>query len=258
MIPVSFAFVLVSAIIAFGQIVPLKSQEAVSSGHDDTKRDRLAREFSRETDKDKKGGLAVQLIMLGDQNPAYFEYLENLARNALETVGPFPFVIEPITIGVSREVVPAYLRKHELSEAYLRWSAANKVDPSISPGERYLAHVKDFMMFSAIKDSRARPLLLKALTSDNAGFVLMAVGGLAMIGNLTDIDTIAQSIRLRDFPERQECYAMLQMHTKSPEATARVEAALSAYDPAGLVFFRELRRELDKLDRQNAKGKEHK
>ena len=69
-----------------------------------------------------------------------------------------------------------------------------------------------------------------------------------MLGNLDDIDTIVKFIRLRSFPERQECYTMLQMHTKSPRATARVEAALAAHDPEGLAFFRELRAWLAKLD----------
>ena len=217
------------------------------------KRESLADDFARQTDKWKKMVAARYLVLVGDPNPIYFEYLDNLARTALEGVGPYPFVIEPPKPGLPRELPP---QRGELSPEYVRWSAMRKLDRKVLPGERYAAYVSDFLGFATLRDSRTRPLLRKALTSENIGFVQMAIGGLAAMGNLDDIDSIVQSVRSRVLPERQECYATLEMHTRHAAGTARLEAALSTYDPEGLAFYRELRRQREKLDKLTPPGKE--
>ena len=79
------------------------------------KRDSFARDFATDTDKFKKIVAASYLVSVGDPNPIYFEYLDNLARVALERAGPYPFVLEPWKPGLppiaspqGRELSPEY------------------------------------------------------------------------------------------------------------------------------------------------------
>lgn len=203
----------------------------------------LAREFATETDRGRKSLVALNLVFLGEKNPIYFEFLESLAREALENVGPDPFLSGPEPAPTPQTPTPDFLR----------WSEARQLDPSVSM-RRHGQYMSDFLLLAMCRDPRARPLLLKALTSESVSFARVAAQGLVSIGNPNDLDAIVGAARAWPQTQRQYIYRFLEHSVLSGEGTVRIEATLAALDPEGLTYFREQRRKMNEL-RQAEKAK---
>ena len=242
---------LLVAVVASGQTTPVRVEtrdEAMARLKnlkpdpvaDRAKRQELARQFATETEKSKKMMLAVQLRLLGDTNPIYFDYLEPFARDAVENVGPDPY---PFGVEWPKGKPP------ELTPEYVRWRAARGIDPTIDPVLRLREYLSDFFPIVWCGDPKARPLLLEALRSENGALVGSAITGLLNLGGTDDIETIVQAIRSAPLAARRVHYLTMEHQPQflTAAGTARFEAALSVHDPEGLAIFRERRRYMDKL-----------
>jgi len=126
-------------------------------------------EFDRTQDKTTKAHIANALVMLGDKNAVYWNFLAGQATLAAETDAP-DVVIDSKGTGTLRQFSPDFLK----------WAKSH----NMTPNDAGLQVTYEFPVYIGLlgetADPRAIPILQRALLSPNFLINAMAAKGLAV------------------------------------------------------------------------------
>jgi HEAT repeat protein len=168
--------------------------------------------FVHSQDADIKASVAKALVGLGDKNEAYWDFLEQQAKLAIESDAPSPqcFSSTNCTSGHSPEYV-AWARAHNVTEG--------------SQGETALYWLSGKVSLVS-DDPRAIPLLREALKSPNSDIVYAGARGLARVHDKDSIPLIVEVCkRIHDPDEVRFIAQNLGFFADDPKERAAAQAA---------------------------------
>lgn len=138
-------------------------------------------QFARDSDPLEKAKIAQVLLALGDRKDAYWNFLVELAKPALEKDAP-----NPIHFDAQGKSLPG------LSPEFILWAQAHGQSPYQAGENAIYIYPGIVMLVGATRDSRAIPLLRRALSSPNSQIAAAAAMGLAEIRDATSIPLIIE------------------------------------------------------------------
>ncbi len=136
-------------------------------------------QFARDPDPLEKAKIAQVLLALGDRKDAYWNFLVELAKPALEIDAP-----NPIHFDAQGKSLPG------LSPKFIAWAEAHGQSPYQAGENAVYLYPGIVMLVGATRDSRALPLLRRALSSPNSQIAAAAAMGLAEVRDATSIPLI--------------------------------------------------------------------
>jgi HEAT repeat protein len=131
----------------------------------------LERRFTTSADQSDRQKIAVVLLSRRQGDQPYFDFLAGLARQAVASDAPFPYLYDG-----SGKLVPG-----KLAPQFEEWAAAWKLDPETAVRRVFLEYPMDVFMLGLANDPRAAEILLKGLESRNYLLVARAAAGLARL-----------------------------------------------------------------------------
>lgn len=164
--------------------------------------------FQREEDKLRKQQAAMLLLVLGEPDEEFFEFLAGYAQEAVEINMPFP-----------REFDKDGKPVGEYSQEFLAWCKDKKVRPQDAARKAVHLYPTDVMLLGRTGDPRGFTILLQGLDSPNYLIVAKAAFGLALIGDKRAIGPIYDAARR--FPNWASLlFAQALVHFENNEAQA--------------------------------------
>jgi HEAT repeat protein len=139
----------------------------------------LEKQFAVVSDPIDKAKIAQVLLALGDKKDAYWNYLAELAKPALDTDAP-----SPTRYDAQGKSVP------DLSPEFVTWVQAHGQSPHEAGENEIYVLPGIVMMVGATEDPRALPLLRRALLSPNYQIEAAAAMGLAEIHDVKSVPLI--------------------------------------------------------------------
>lgn len=184
--------------------------EKLSHPDDATVRD-LKQIFLATHDVTEKQNAASALLTLGEQDPAYFDYLSACARRAIEDDTPWPFLAGQRTGG-----------RLVFSQAFLDWCAKTKCK-DVEAAHRALYIIPGpVLQLASAGDPRARSLLRCGLRSRNQMVFYLSALGLARLHDEPSVSDIVRAIEA--FPAAdQPPLALVLVFFDSHEAQAAAD-----------------------------------
>jgi len=139
----------------------------------------LEKQFAVVSDPIDRAKIAQVLLSLGDKKDAYWNYLAELVKPALDTDAP-----APTRYDAQGKSIP------DLSPEFVKWVQAHGQSPH-EAGENAIYVLPGIvMMVGATADPRALPLLRRALLSPNYQIEAAAALGLAEMHDVTSVPLI--------------------------------------------------------------------
>lgn len=142
----------------------------------------LEEQFRISKDVLDKAKIAQTLIRLSDKDPAYWDFLSQLAMSAIESDAP-DFVNRDNQGNDA----------HGLSPAFKEWSQKHSVAPDIAGEDAVYMFPAIVRLLGATKDPRAIPLLRQALHSRNSLIEIAAAKGLAQMHDMESVPLIIKA-----------------------------------------------------------------
>ena len=170
----------------------------------------LERQFDLASEPLDKAKYAQVLLLLGDKKDAYWNYLVELAKPALESDAP-----NPIHYDAQGKSVPG------LSPEWIAWARAHNKPTSAGEDAVYV-FPGIVMLVGGTRDARAIPLLRRALSSPNDMIQTAAAMGLAEIQDKGSIPLIIDVCK-RAPAEAAEVTARSLVYFDDPEAQKAVD-----------------------------------
>lgn len=144
----------------------------------------LKDQFARSQDALIKAKIANALVRLGEEDKTYWEMLVSVATPAVESDAPFFMIIDP-----HGKMLPGP------SPEFVAWAQAHNV-PVMEAGEQSVYVLPgELMLLGSSGDSRAVPLLQKALSSPNYFIQVAASLGLADLKDKASIPLITEACK---------------------------------------------------------------
>lgn len=175
----------------------------------------LEEKFVHTQDALDKAHIASALVRLGDKNDIYWDFLVKLATQAVENDAPS-------FVGYDSEgkLVPGP------SPEFRAWAKAHKLSPE-ALGEEYMSLLPGAVGLLALTgDSRAVPLLRRALLSPNHQVKIVAAMGLAEIGDKDSIPLIVDECKKAP-ADAAAVIARSLVYFDEPEAQSAVDQYIS-------------------------------
>lgn len=144
----------------------------------------LKEQFDRVGDQLIKGKIAAALVRLGDKDQAYWNFLVEFAKPALESDVP-----DYIGYDSHGKAVPGP------SPQFQTWAKAHNLPAESQPEDSARISSAGIVFLGWSEDPRAVPLLRKALLSPNHMLEIFAALGLAEIGDKDSIPFIIEACR---------------------------------------------------------------
>lgn len=143
----------------------------------------LKKQFAAQQDQLDKAKLAAAIVKLGDKDDAYWLFLVDLAKPALENDAP-----DFLNHDTGGKDLPG------LSPEFVAWTKSHKLEYSPTLGSLEMDAVylypSEIMLLASAHDQRAVPLLRRALRSNNYLVKAAAAEGLAALQNKDAIPLI--------------------------------------------------------------------
>jgi HEAT repeat protein len=168
----------------------------------------LEKQFTLVSDPIDKAKIAQVLLLLGDKKDAYWDYLAELVKPALESDAP-----DPAQYDAQRKQIRG------VSQEFLAWAKAHGQSPGEAAENAIYNWPGIVMLVGATRDSRALPLLRRAFSSPNPALQISAADGFAEMLDTSSVplmiercknappdvaNAIAQSLVSFDDPEAQK------------------------------------------------------
>ncbi len=144
----------------------------------------LEQHFAVATDTAKQARLASALVMLGDRDNTYWNFLLQQATLAVDSDIP-----DPVHDSQGNAM------EHQLSPELSAWAQAHGVDSNTAAQSALYDLPGKVLLLGATGDPRGIPLLRRALYSHNSMIVVMAATGLARIQDKDSIPLIIEACR---------------------------------------------------------------
>jgi HEAT repeat protein len=171
----------------------------------------LEKQFTLISEPLEKAKIAQVLLLLGDRKDAYWNYLAELVKPALESDAPSPMLDD-----ARGKSIP------DLSKEFATWAQAH----GKSPGEavEYAKYILPVivMMVGATADSRALPLLRRAFLSPNSMIQIAASKGLAEMHDVTAVPLMIERCKNAP-PDVASLIAESLVYFDDPEAQKTVD-----------------------------------
>lgn len=181
---------------------------------------------------------ALQLWLTGEHDPAYFEFLQGEADEAIGQEIPFP-----LATGEDGRLI-----RGELAEDFLAWVAVSGVSLEDEVARQVREHPRALVALGATLDPQAAPVLESALDSPNPFVVAAAAEGLARMEVQSALPRLLELAR-DDSPDVALPVALQLLYYDDPEAQAVAEAVIA--DPPlvdemrdSVIAWRETREQL--------------
>ncbi len=139
----------------------------------------LELQFTRDTEPIEKAKIAQVLLALGDRKDAYWNYLVELAKPALQSDAP-----NPIQNDAQGKSLPG------LSPQFAAWATAHDKSPDEAGETALYIYPGIMMLLGSTRDPRAIPLLRQGLSSPNNLVEAAAAKGLAEFQDVPSIPLI--------------------------------------------------------------------
>jgi HEAT repeat protein len=139
----------------------------------------LELQFTRDTEPIEKAQIAQVLLALGDRKDAYWNYLVELAKPALQSDAP-----NPIQNDAQGKSLPG------LSPQFAAWATAHDKSPDEAGETALYIYPGIMMLLGSTRDPRAIPLLRQGLSSPNNLVEAAATKGLAEFQDVPSIPLI--------------------------------------------------------------------
>jgi HEAT repeat protein len=167
-----------------GQVTPVALQRIARAGATEAV-PLLHEQFVRTEDDLLKEIIASTLVRLGDKEQAYWAFLENHAKEAVNNDAPFPFSFDAQGSTVNRQ----------LSGEFLEWTKINNVNPKAAATAQMYTLPAEVTLLAATGDPRALPVLRKAMSSHNYLIQAAAANGLAKLQDTDSVPLIIASCK---------------------------------------------------------------
>jgi HEAT repeat protein len=172
----------------------------------------LEERFVHTQDSDIKARVALALVNLGDNGNAYWDFLVQQAKLAIESDAPSP---ECISLANCTSGHP---------QEYVEWARAHNVTEG-SQAETALIWLPGKVSW-VFDDPRGIPLLREALKSPNIDVVVAGAGGLTRIRDKDSIPLIVEACkRFHDADGVRQIAHTLRSFANDPEARPAAQAA---------------------------------
>jgi hypothetical protein len=139
----------------------------------------LEKQFARAAEPLDKAKIAQVLLLLGDKKDAYWNFLAELAKPALESDAPNPIQYDP-----QGKSMPG------LSPEFIAWAEAHSQSPNEAGENAIYTYPGIVMLVGGTRDPRAIPLLRQALSSPNHLIENAAAKGLAEVQDAASVPLI--------------------------------------------------------------------
>jgi hypothetical protein len=140
--------------------------------------------FERAKTAEERQWIAATLLRLGESSSTYFDYLADLAREAIEDRTPFFVKYDNVGTAVEGQFDPGFLN----------WCAQNQKDPREVARNQFSAYLTDVRALAYAQDPRAMKLLRLGLESPNALVVTYSVEGLGRLHDEAALPLIAKAL----------------------------------------------------------------
>jgi len=140
--------------------------------------------FDTSQDKGQKQRAASLLLLLGDRDQSYLDYLIQSAQEAIESDMPFP--VDPADNEEAQT---------KSAQAFVDWCSYQGIDPADAYQQALFTLPADVHWLARAGDPRSYDLLLRALQSPNPLIVSHAAEGLGKIGNPGAIPHLRETAR---------------------------------------------------------------
>lgn len=174
----------------------------------------LENQFTRVSEPIDKAKIAQVLLLLGDRKDVYWNYLAELVKPALDGDAP-----SPIHYDAQGKSIP------DLSQEFVTWAQAHGQSPHEAGENATYILPGIVMLVGATADSRALPLLRRALSSPNYLIEAAAAMGLAEMHDVTSVSLIIA--RCKEAPaEAGSAIAESLVYFDDPQAQNAVDTFL--------------------------------
>lgn len=171
----------------------------------------LEARFVTSQDAEVKGRVAHALVILGDKGNAYWDFLVQQAKLAIESDAPS-----------SRCLTPEYCTGHS---AYVEWARAHNA-PEDTKAEMELHWLLEERVQLVFGDPRGIPLLREALKSPNSDVVWAGADGLTRAHDKDSIPLIVEACkRFHDVDEVRQIAHTLRQFQRYPETRVAAQVA---------------------------------
>lgn len=145
----------------------------------------LKEAFEKSAKKSERQRIASTLLVSGERDELFLDYLMHFARLAIESDMPFPFGFDS-----EGKIIP---RKY--SSEFLSWCKQNNIEPDVAAREALNILPVDVVFLAMARDPRAFDLLEKGLESKNYYIVARSAQGLARLEDSRAIKPIIEATR---------------------------------------------------------------
>jgi hypothetical protein len=140
--------------------------------------------FEHRTTREEKQWIAATLIRLGESSPIYFDYLANIATEAVDDRAPFFLKYDNAGNPV----------RGEFDIGFLNWCAQNGKDPRAIGKIQFGSYISDVRILAYAQDPRGAQLLMRGLESPNPLVVGYSVEGLGRLHDAEAFPLIEKSL----------------------------------------------------------------
>jgi hypothetical protein len=140
----------------------------------------LRKAFAQNEPKLTKQAIAVTVVMLGDSDPQYFDYLAGFALEAVRSSAPNIFLYD----------VHGNAVRGKMSYEFEEWCRVRAIDPKDEAGRQLSVYPSDLLEFAETQDQRAVAILWEGLQSQNPVLVAIAARGVAAMQDSPSIGKI--------------------------------------------------------------------
>jgi hypothetical protein len=123
--------------------------------------------------------ISLTMLTLKVEDPAYFDYLASLAREAVNNDAPSIYILKN-------------RRPEKLNPEFEEWCKLHGKDVGEEGQLRTSGYMTDMGLLMKAHDERAAPIFRKGLLSNNPYVLLYSVIGLADLGHPSDIEPIIE------------------------------------------------------------------
>lgn len=174
----------------------------------------LKEEFAETKDVWLKLAVASSLVKLGARDQAYWDFLADKAKEAVENDAPSLFLFD------SEGKVDRNQR--EYSPEFIAWAKAHNQDPAAAAQAQTFDLPRNFLYLAEIGDPRGRELLRRGLKSRNFSIEAYAAWGLAKLQDKDSIPLIIEVCRTMN-RERTSFIARALLFFDDPRAQSGAE-----------------------------------
>jgi hypothetical protein len=180
----------------------------------------LRKAFEESEGKREKQSIAGTLIILGDKDAKYFEFLASFAKRAVESGAPNFWTYGP----------DGMIVKGAVNKEFERWCKDHGLDVQHELAAEFRTYPQDLNMLTAAHDPRARDILRRGLTSRNPLIITSAACGLALLQDRASVpEIIAAASR---FPVKEDGFLIAGALSLYEGETVHREILASLSDPA--------------------------